>query len=295
MNATADKSVRANVLFTRNLLAGAAGLATAAVLVLAVLRLQYYVTTSYLVFSLFIFPVPVACGLAVGLVSPRRAVVWAPLWASIFALLLFALLAGGVEDAGAAMSPWRIAYVAAGVALAAFAGLVGQEASRRRHGSRVVVVFLFLCAVLVYVGNASLERKMREFGRDSAPVVHRIVNRDYIAVPDDAVWTCERRPESGYYSLSTTVLGETLVVLTSTDAPRIVGLYLDIEVCSECIETVEEARTYLRGLGFQHKLLKSLAKQRGAKCSWCASLNGTRLILNRNGSVRVRHISEPPA
>ena len=145
---TIDGITKANRRLIRDLIAGMAGLTAATVFVVVTVMFQDYSTLAFVKISLFVFPVPVACGLAVGLISPRQAIVWAPLWSCIFALLFFAVLVGSIHQVSAAFSPDILAHIAVGLLLAALAGLAGQYASDRGFVARVVVVFLLSCCLM---------------------------------------------------------------------------------------------------------------------------------------------------
>lgn len=276
----------------RNLAAGIVGLAAAAALVLVTLRLQDYGTPAFLMVALFIFPVPVACGLAVGLVSPRRAIVWAPLWASIFTLLLFAVLPGGIHDASLALSGWRVGFTIAGVGLAALAGLAGQEASRRGLTKKTVACFVALCCLMALAEYLVIGQSMHEFERTVRPQVLWELDRDYLQVPKDALWTCTRSLRDDCYLFSARIRGARLSVLVATDAPRITGVRYRLPGSNQSIRTTDQALAYLRSLGFRPALLASLSRNRGDPRTWVASLSNTRLTLSHDGAVRVEILSD---
>lgn len=276
----------------RNLLAGMVGLAAAALLVLATLQMQDYSTPAFLTVSLFIFPAPVACGLVVGLISPGRAIVWALLWAFVFAILLFSVLPGGINDAGTAVSTWRLVLTAAGIILAGAAGLVGQWASFRGLAGRVVAVFAALCCAMSGAGYGMLSHQMSVFQRDIVPQVALEVDRDYIRLPSSADWFCERQPATECYKLSTQVNGDCLCVLVSAGRPDIVGVTYRHSGDGAVVVSEQGARRYLADHGMRQALTSTLAEQKGKPSSWCASRGRTRLTLSRDGDIDITSLPE---
>ena len=221
--ATVDEMSKANRRLLRNLLAGMAGLAAATAFVIVTVWLQDYGSLTFVKISLFVFPVPVACGLAVGLISPRKAIVWAPLWSSIFALLFFAVLVGSIHEVGAAFSADRLAYVGAGVVLAALAGLAGQCANERGFAGKMVGAFLLACSLMGFAEYALVKRQMGVFERQEKPRIVLRVDRDYIRGAKALDWNCERRL-ADRYRLSAAWRDGDLSVLVRTSLPAMLGI-----------------------------------------------------------------------
>ena len=281
---TVDQMGKARKRLFRNLLAGMAGLTAAAVFVVVTVWLQDYSSLTFVKISLFVFPVPVACGLAVGLVSPRKAIVWAPLWSSVFALILFAVLIGSVHEVSAAFSPDRLAYVGAGAVLAALAGLLGQYASERGMAGKAVAAFLVLCGGMAFAEYSLVGRQMHVFERDRMPAVLLQLETDYIQLPKGLDWRCERSLSDGY-RISAELDGTELSVLVKTDKPTDLGISYQRSVTGQIIADQQSARKYLKSIGFRDNLLNSLSRQKGASSSWCASLGCTRLTVSGSGDV----------
>lgn len=288
---TAEHAQVSDRRISRDVAAGIVGLAAAAAMVLITLRLQDYCTPNFVMVALFVFPVPVACGLAVGLISPRHAIVWAPVWAIVFTMLLFTLLHGGIRDAQVALSPWRMVFMAAGAVLAAAAGLAGQYASLNGQAVQAAGIFLALCCLMGVSKYALISQQMREFERVAVPEVLLAVDRDYIRLPEGLRWRCERQPGLESYRLSTQLDGRALSVTVSARAASILGVSYERDGSAR-ISSAAEARAYLERLGFREPILRSLSRQRGAADSWVASLDGTRLTLESGGRVSMSGLSE---
>lgn len=265
-----------------------AGLAAAAVFAVVAVWLQDYSSLTFVKISLFVFPVPVACGLAVGMVSPRKAIVWAPLWSSVFALILFAVLNRSIHEVGAAFSPDRLAYMAAGVLLAALAGLVGQYASDRAIAGKAALAFLVLCGGMAYVEYSLVGRQMHIFERDEKPAVLLRLNADYIHLPAGLDWRCERSL-SDRYRIWAYLDGAEISVVVRTDRPTDLGISYNPSGDGRTIVDRQAALDYLKSLGFRDNLLGSLSRQKGNPNSWCASLGCTRLTLTP-GDVSVESL-----
>lgn len=274
----------------RNIVAGLAGLSVAGVLVLVTLELQDYSQPIFLMMSLFVFPAPVACGLAVGLLSPRKAIFWAPLWAAIFALMLFALLHGGIRDARIALSPLRLAFMLTGMVLAAGAGVVGQKASMRGNAGKIILAFLALCCTMAVLEYAVLARQMRTFEENVVPEVLLELDRNYIHIPHGLDWQVSRRPDNESYGISAQLDRRQIVVLVSASAPRILGVDYETGGTGKIIENDDAAREYLLDLGIREPLLSSLSRQATNRAIWCAGLDGTRLTLTADGRVSLQSI-----
>ncbi|OFX13742.1 MAG: hypothetical protein A2Z18_10700 [Armatimonadetes bacterium RBG_16_58_9] len=280
---------KANRRLIRNLVAGTAGLTAATIFVVVTVLFQDYSTLSFVKISLFVFPVPVACGLAVGLISPRKAIVWAPLWSCIFALLFFAVLLGSIHDVSAAFSPDRLAYVGAGLLLAALAGLAGQYASERSLVAKVIAIFLLSCCLMGLLEYALVVRQMGVFESEEKPRIVSSLDRDYISGASALDWQCERYPTDRYRLTATWRGGEIAVVVRSA-LPSMLGISYRRKGEGIKIDNTDRAKTYLKSMGFREELLSSLSRRKGASQSWCASLVGTRLTVDGNGDIFIQPI-----
>ncbi len=250
---------------------------------------QDYSSLTFVKVSLFVFPVPVACGLAVGMVSPRKAIVWAPLWSSIPVLILFAVLGCSIHEVGAAFSPDRLAYMGAGAVLAALAGLVGQRASERGVAGKVAVAFLVLCGGMAYAEYSVVSRQMHVFERDKMPAVLTQLRTDYIDFAAGLEWRCDRCP-SDRYRLSAYLDGTEISVEVKTSRLTDLGVRYQRSGVGCVIDDRQSALDYLESLGFRESLLSSLSRQKGDPNTWCASLGCSRLTLGESGDVQVEPI-----
>jgi len=268
----------------RNLAAGLAGLAAASVFVLVTIWLQDYLSDAFLKISLFVFPTPVACGLAVGLVSPRRAIVWAPLWSSIFALMLFALLPGSIHNVGAAFSPDMAAYLVVGVVMAALAGLLGQYASERGIARWALLTLFVSCAGMAGAEYVLVNNEMRAFIRERRTEIIDEINENYIAVSGNLDWRCERRPTDRYH-LVAHLNGDVIEVQVKAAGATELGLTYSHRGGKRNLRARAGARAYLKSIGFQDRLLETLTSRNSRSLSWCANLDGNTLVVSGNGDV----------
>jgi len=266
--------------------AGIAGLAVAALLLGAALWMQDYTTSSFPIVALFLFPVPVACGLTVGLVSPRKAIAWAPLWACVFTLLVLAIVSEAIHGLAAGTSFQRLGLFAAGMILAAASGLAGQFAIKRRRAAHAIGIFVALCVVMGGVQWGIVSYQKRVFEDTVMPSVLLEIDRDYLSIPKDIQWTCVRGPV-GSYTLSARLDGQPISVIVAADIPSVRGVEYECGESGAAIADDHAAREYLLELGFRERLVTSLSRQKGATGSWSASLAGTRLVLSDSGKVTV--------
>lgn len=285
---TNDVAGKMNKRFLRDLVAGAVGLFAAIVLVLITLRFQDYMTTNFLLFALFIFPVPVGCGLAVGLISPKRAIVWAPLWAAISTALLFAILSGGIHNASISISPLRLIFMLIGVLLAGLAGYSGQFARQMSYVAKSVLTFLLLCFFMGFGQHIYVSHRTRAFERAHVDQINYQVDRDYIALPIGVNWECRRRPDQECYEFHTTRNHRRLSVLVAPTDSDILGVSYTCKGGRSKNSNTNSARRYLLDLGFRHPMLGGLVENRGRDKSWMSGFNGTSLHLSASGVVTLR-------
>ena len=197
----------------RNLIAGLCGFAVAFALLIVVWRVQDYMPAWFAKLLLFAFPLPVACGFAVGFISPRRAIAWAPLWSGIFGLMLLSALSCGIHDVGAALSSVRIVCIFAGALISAGAGLMGQWAAHRGYVVVSILGLVLICCLLSGLGYMLFTNQMRVFERDVKPEVILEADRDFIAMPAAMEWKCERQFSSGNYVLTSTLNGHRIALV----------------------------------------------------------------------------------
>ncbi|MEN6581361.1 MAG: hypothetical protein ABFD54_02810 [Armatimonadota bacterium] len=292
--AVINKTRETNQQFLSNVLASLVVLAITAVFVVALLRLQDYVSPGFLAFSLYAFPLPVACGVAVGFVSPRRAIVWAPLWASILAGIILAVIFGQVHATDVLLSPLRHVFTIAGMVIAALAGLGGEYARLRGRMWLVVAAVVLMSGLMSNEQNRYVGHNIKEFQDTQMPQILLELDRDYISIPHNLDWQCVRKPSIYGYEINTHLNGGRLRVLASAHAPKLLGVEYSYRGKEHPITNEDSAREYLESCGFRDKLLSSLSMQNGARGSWLASLEGTRLVLSNTGSIRVNAIHTQP-
>lgn len=271
----------------RNLIAGLCGFVVAFVLLMAGLRVQDYVPAWFVKVLLFAAPLPLACGLAVGLVSPRKAIAWAPLWSGIFALMLLAWLSGGVHEVGMALSPARVACVFAGALLSAGAGLLGQWAAHRGHVMLSILGLALICCLMCGLGYLLYLNQMQVYERDAKPQVIMEADRDLIALPATMEWKCERRFDDESYTLTSTLNGRAIVLVAPAAAPSLSHVDYCIPVAHENLRTQAAVRAYLKKWGVRDGFLVGLAELKDSPGCWRSVLRGARLTAWRDGRVEI--------
>ncbi|MCE5324091.1 hypothetical protein LLG46_12365 [bacterium] len=289
----ADKAAGINKPFRRNLLSGLFGLAAASAFVAMVLSRQDSLDPMLLMLSIYVFPIPVAIGIAAGLVAPRKAIVWSPFWACIITALAMALFSGLVSSNGIGFPAWRIAFIVLGLVLAGLGGFVGEIANKRMFVMQTAALIVLACLAMTLLVCWSAARRVLLFEKEGLPRVVAVLNRDYIETPANQAWRFRRDPEMDEYILRTRLHGKSLKVVTSTKETRILGVEYELDGGGQNIKNWDEAKKYLMQRGFREKLLTSLAKQNGARDLWCASLEGTRLTLSTTGDVKLEAFQEP--
>lgn len=277
-------SKKSRVVF-RNSIAGLVGLVFALVVTLAALRVQDFLPGGFLDIVLFVCPVPIACGLFVGFVSPQKAVAWAPLWSAIVAVLLFMLIAGNVREAGAALSAGRVLSVLAGALVAALAGWAGRWGGRRSHVGKLLTALIVICCIMAGVGSLAMRDQVMVYQRDMQPLVLSDVDRDYIALPAAMEWKSERVIAEGHYRLTSTLHGHCIRVLAEPNTPDPICVEYTLNGGRADLRTTEAARTYLRRLGVRDTLLHNLSQCRGASGNWSSVLQATRLSISKDGRM----------
>ena len=286
MNDVFSKGKTSRRLF-RNLTAGVSGLIVALALLLLTLRVQDYVPPGFVKLLLFVFPMPVACGLAVGLVSPRKAIAWAPLWSGISAILMLALLSGALHETVWASSPARIAWMLAGAVLAAMAGLLGQWVAQHSYVGKSILTLCLACCLLGGVGCLLFRNQKQTYERDVVPQVLLEVDRDYIALPRGMDWECRRELASESYVLRSRLDGELIRVFAAPNAPAVRHIEYELRGRGVDLSVKKTALEYLKRLGVRDAVTVGLGKYEGMSGCWQSALGGTRLTVWRNGRVRL--------
>lgn len=272
----------------RNVVAGLCGFTAALALALLTLRAGGFLPAWFAVVVVYLLPVPVACGLAVGFVSPKRVIAWAPLWSCIFAVLMSAMLCGAHPFAEISWSI-VIGLTAVGALVAALSGYAGQHAAERGYVARFVLALIVACCVMGGAGYMLLQSQERSFVLDGKPQVLLELNRDYLALPRGMDWSCRREIATGSYVLTSQLNGQPMRAYAHAGATAL--RYVDYELPGGRAElpTKEDARRYLKAMGVRDPFMFGLATGQGY---WRSVLRGTRLTIWPNG--RVRFDSVPP-
>ena len=269
----------------RNLVAGLCGFAVSFALLLAALRVQDFLPAWYVKLLMFAIPLPVACGLAVGFVSPRKAIAWAPLWSGTCALLLVGVLSGLVRDMEVALSPARIAGIFGAAILSAAAGLLGQWAASRDRVTMTSLGLVLLCCLMGGIGHGLFTGELRGVEREVVPQVLLEADRDYLALPRSMQWTCRRQLPTGCYVLSSMLNGRPIRICISARA-RSLSYVEHSTGTRETLRTVSDVREYLKRYGVRDALLSGLTEDKESGI-WQAVYRGTRLTVWNDGLVRI--------
>ena len=283
---------KASRIILRNLIAGLFGFAVAFALVAVVLRVQDFLPSWYVRLLLFALPLPLAGGLAVGLVSPRKAIAWAPLWSAIFAVMLLAALSSLLHEVSAALSPMRIACIFAGAAICAGSGLLGQWVVGRGHVGKSVLVIVVVSLVLGGVGCILFQSHVKAFQRESVPQLVLEIDRDYISVPVNVDWNCRAHTGEGCYELACRRSGSSFRFYALADGSDISYIRYEAKAAGADISNLKAARACLRKIGVREPMLEGLSRVKGTG-DWQSVLKGTRLRLWNNGHMTMAEIPPP--
>jgi hypothetical protein len=249
------------------------------------LRLEPFAGPGLAAFVLFAFPVPVACGLAAGFVSPRKAILWAPVYAAIVTVIAVLLLVGSVESARALPVLARVILGVGAILISGASAIAGEKVAERGWSGKAAVGLTLGCAALVLVSHLVTAHRGRAYERSVLPQILLDIDANYVALPKDTTWQCGRTRSLGCYRICGNVGGHRMVVYAATDAPSVLGIRYRVMGQGAPIRDASSALTYLRGLGFRGKLLGSLSERRGRRGSWCSGLEFTRLTLDTDGTV----------
>jgi len=272
----------------RSVVAGICGFAAALALALLTLRAGVFVPIWFTVAVVYLLPLPVACGLAVGFVSPKKVIAWAPLWSCILAVLISAVVCGARAFSALSLST-MIAVTAAGAVVAAASGYAGQLAAERGHVGKTVLALLVICAVMSGVGYALMQKQQRDFLASGKAQVLLELDRDYFALPKGMQWSCRRQIATGSYVLTSRLNQRLMRVYTHPDATALRYVAYDLPGGRTHLPTKEDARRYLKAMGVRDPFLAGLANGNGY---WRSVLRDTRLTVWPDG--RVRFDSVPP-
>ncbi len=260
-------------------------LAVAAVGTAATLWLEPFAGPGLAAVAVFVFPVPVALGLAAGLVSPRRTILWAPVYAAIATSVAVLLLVGVAESARALPTVIRVMLGAAAIVVSGASAVLGERLAERGWYGKAVLAATLGCALLVLVAHLVTAQKDRTYQRLVVPQTLLDVDANYVALGKGFTWWCVRTRSLGCYRIGGVVAGREVVVYGAKDSPSVLGIRYRIGRRGTSVRTSADALAYLRGLGFRDRLLSSLSERKGLRGSWCAGLELTRLTLELDGTV----------
>lgn len=287
MDDVSAKSKTGRVL-ARSLVAGLCGLAAALALALLTLRAGGFVPVWFSAVVIYITPLPVACGFAVGFVSPKKMIAWAPLWSCILVVLIYAVV-GGARAFSALSWPTIIGLTALGALAAALSGYAGQHVAERGYVGKSVLILILVCGLMGGVGYMLMQSQQRHFLANGKAQVLLELDRDYFALPKGMRWSCHREIATGSYVLTSWLNQRPMRVYTHTDATALRYVAYDLPGGRAKLPTKEDARRYLKALGVRDPFLAGLATGNGY---WRSVLRDTRLTIWPDG--RVRFDSVPP-
>lgn len=253
-----------------------------------VLKVQQFGGSLYAGASAFVFPVPVACGLACGFVAPRRSVVWGVLWACILSGIIFTVLSSSINGLLPVRSPWRVPVGLVGMTIAVLSAVGGKRAVDRGHLRKVTLVLFLLCGLTVVAGYLVARSESTTYSRHVLPMVIVELDASYMDVPLGAVWRCRVRRDLGCYELESAIDDQRIVVFADREAPLILGIdFLRKGPRPEKWDCAA-AQAYLSELGFRAPIVKSVLQRRGERGPWFGGIDFTRIVLTRNGTVTLR-------
>ena len=276
----------------RNLAAGIFGFVVALILVAVTLLDQDFLPAWYVRLVLFAVPLPVAGGLAVGLISPRKAIAWAPLWSAILAIMLLAGLSGMIHGVGSALSPIGIACTFLGAAISACCGLLGQWAVQKRYVGKSVLALVIITLLLGGVGCLLFRNGAQAFQRSNIQQLALEIDRDYISLSVNTGWTCRARVSEGCYEVTCRRAGRPFGFYALADGSDVDHINYEVQAGGVALKDTEAARAYLRKLGIREPILEGLSRVKGIS-GWQSVLKGTRLILSKNGHMSMGAIPPP--
>ncbi len=265
----------------RNTIVGLCGFAAALTIVLLTMHVGKFVPAWFSMLVVYCLPLPVACGLAVGFVTPRKAIAWAQLWSGILFVLISSLFCGMRPFEDAAWST-VILLTIAGAIIAAMSGYAGQKAAERGYTGRFALVLLVLCAIVGGSGRMLMENQKREFLLDGKQHILMELDRDYFALPRGMDWSCDRVISHGSYVLTSQLNKQPMRIYAHVQARAL--RYIDYELPGGSVKLSKkaDALSYLKALGVRDPFIFGLANGKGC---WSSMLRGTRLTVWPNGRV----------
>ncbi len=253
-----------------------------------VLRLQLFGGNLYAGASAFVFPVPVACGLACGLIAPRRSVIWGALWACILAGIVFAILSSSINGLLPARSPWRLPVGLVGIAIAVLSAVGGKRGVDRGQVRKVTLVFFLLCCLTLAAGYLVARSELRVYRSRVLPRIIVELDATYMDVPRGSAWECRARRDLGCYQLESAIDDQRIVVFADREAPLILGVDFLRKGPPPAQWDCASTQAYLSELGFRAPIVKSVLQRRGERGAWFGGIDFTRIVLTQNGTVTLK-------
>ncbi|NLN76050.1 MAG: hypothetical protein GX139_07040 [Armatimonadetes bacterium] len=274
----------------RNLTVGLLGILTAVVFLYFVIRYQAYLPGYIVKSALCVFPVPVAFGLATGLVSPRRAIAWAPLWSGVFSLLVIAVVSTAITRAPINPSE-RIAWAAAGALIGAGLGIVGQLLAARSYAGRSVLAFMLSCCVLAVILGGLLRNQMAAFVDNSVPQILEEVDKDIIELPSDMKWQCLRDVAHGMYVLTSSLDGKPIRIYAIPDPAGAEHIDYSSQLACSANQDQAAVQQCLMNAGLREELLLGLTREDSGR--WITAFRGTQMTLDAQGYLQLSAAALP--
>lgn len=267
----------------RNITAAALVVVSAVVVLVAALRYQAYLPAYIPKVVLCVFPVPLAFGLAIGLVSPRKAIAWAPLWSGVFSLLVIAVVSTAITRVPNPSE--RILWAAAGALLGTGAGICGQLLAARAFVGKSAVIFVAACVASGIGGRAILDMQMSSYQRVSLPYILEEVDKDIIALESDMSWQCKRDVGSGNYILKSSLKRRPILIYAIPDPAVVDHIEFDSDIT--CPKTSDLALLHkcLESAGVREEFLLGLTHEDSG--NWISVIRNTQLIIDRDGHFRI--------
>lgn len=268
----------------RNVVAGTLVVASALVILVAALRYQAFFPDYIPKAVLCVFPIPLALGLAIGLVSPRKAIAWAPLWSGVFSLLVIAVVSTAITRAPTNPSE-RILWAAVGALLGTGAGIGGQLLAARALVGKSTIIFVAACIAAGVGGRAILDLRMACFERESVPHILEETDKEIIALSPDMQWQCVRDVGGANYVLKSS-LNERPILIYAVPDPAVVD-HIEYNSRITCPKVSDLALVHrcLEDAGVREEFLLGLTQEDGG--NWISVIRNTQLTIDREGRFRI--------
>lgn len=265
-------------------------LAAAAAVTVVISKYQAFTSFHFLFFTMFIFPVPVAMGFAAAVLSPRRSLVRAPLWACVFSILYFSMIFGAIHVPIPSGFPWHGVYPIAGAIISGLSAIATKSANRitRIH---IASAFALLCILYGTLGlHMNIKHRSADFETNVMPEILMTVDSDYIRLPSDLKWVTSIDENKRFYKMESSLNDDPIIVLADPALGKLSGVSYKFSPTKQHITDIKTARRYLTDVGVRGKILKSLAPDGSDGNSWRSGLENTQLTLNDRGNLRLSPI-----